>query len=222
MAQAILALLTSAHGVPAYGLIFGVLVACGLGLPLPEDVSLVTGGYLSYVGAAQFEPMLLVAFAGILAGDLLIFTAGRRYGCDLAGSRWCSRLLPQRRLCQAEHYFNRHGEGLVIAARFLPGLRAVTYFVAGASPMATWRFLVFDGLAACVSAPVWMVLGRKLGRHLPDLLVWVERVHLGLLVAAGILIATSVLAVWRRARRDPYRVSSFEQATPESLVDGAP
>jgi len=200
LAQAILALLTSAHGVPAYGLIFGVLVACGLGLPLPEDVSLVTGGYLSYVGAVQFAAMLLVAFAGILAGDFLIFTAGRRYGCD----------------------FNRHGEGLVFAARFFPGLRAVTYFVAGASPMAAWRFLLFDGLAACVSAPVWMVLGRRLGRHLPDLLVWVERVHLGLLVAGGILVATSVVAVLRRSRRDPYRVSSFERATPESLVDGAP
>jgi membrane protein DedA with SNARE-associated domain len=222
LAQAILALLTSAHGVPAYGLVFGVLVACGLGLPLPEDVSLVTGGYLSYVGAAQFAPMLLVAFAGILAGDFLIFTAGRRYGCDLAGSRWCSRFLPQARLCKAEQYFKLHGEGLVFAARFFPGLRAVTYFVAGASPMATWRFLLFDGLAACVSAPVWMVLGRKLGRHLPDLLLWVERVHLGLLVAAGILVATSLVALLRRARRDPYRVSSFERATPESLVDGAP
>ena len=226
MAQAILALLTSAHGVPAYGLIFGVLTACGLGLPLPEDVSLVTGGYLSTIGAAGFAPMLLVAFAGILAGDFLIFTAGRRYGSDLAESRWCARFFSRffsvGKLCQAEQYFNRHGEGLVLVARFLPGLRAVTYFVAGASPMAAWRFLLLDGLAACVSAPVWMILGRKLGRHLPDLLLWVERVHLLLLAGGIILIAASMAAMLRRSRRDPYRMSSFERAAPEILVDGSP
>ena len=204
------------------GWVFGVLVACGLGLPLPEDVSLVTGGYLSYVGAVQFAPMLLVAFAGILVGDLLIFTAGRRYGSDLAESRWCARFLPEGKLCKAEQYFVRHGEGLVLAARFFPGLRAVTFFVAGASRMATWRFLLLDGLAACVSAPVWMVLGRKLGRHLPDLLVWVERVHLLLLAAGGIVLVAGVVAVLRRSRRDPYGLSSFERATPESLVDGSP
>ena len=188
MARVILVLLTSAHGAPAYGLIFGVLVACGLGLPLPEDVSLVTGGYLSFVGAAQFVPMLAVAFAGILAGDLLIFMAGRRYGSDLAESRWSSRFFSAAKRCKAEEYFNRHGEGLVLAARFLPGFRAVTFFVAGASPMAGWKFLLLDGLAACVSAPVWMVLGRRLGPQLPDLLRWVERVHLLLLGAGTALV----------------------------------
>ena len=208
----ILALLTSANGAPAYALIFGVLVAQGLGLPLPEDVSLVTGGYLSFVGAAQFAPMLLVAFAGILAGDFLIFTAGRRYGGDLAVSRWFSRLLPAGKRCKAEEYFNRHGEGLVLAARFLPGLRAVTFFVAGASPMAASKFLLLDGLAACVSAPVWMILGRKLGRHLAELLVWVDRVHFLLLGVGAILVATGVIAVLRRSRRDSYQVPSFEQA----------
>jgi len=222
LAQAILALLTSAHGVPAYGLVFGVLIASGLGLPLPEDVSLVTGGYLSYVGAAGFVPMLAVAFAGILAGDLLIFLAGRRYGSDLAESGWCSRFFSAQKRCRVEQYFERHGDGLVVAARFLPGLRAVTYFVVGTSRMATWRFLLLDSVAACVSAPVWLVLGRKLGRHLPDLLVWVERVHLLLLGVGGLLVAASVIAMLRRAQRATDEMSSFDRATPESLVDGSP
>jgi hypothetical protein len=61
-----------------------------------------------------------------------------------------------------------------------------------------------------------MILGRKLGRHLPDLLLWVERVHL-LLLAGGIaLVANSLVAVLRQSR-----MSSFDGATPESLVDGS-
>jgi membrane protein DedA with SNARE-associated domain len=32
----------------AYLSIFAVLVACGLGVPLPEDISLILGGFLVY------------------------------------------------------------------------------------------------------------------------------------------------------------------------------
>lgn len=206
---------------PAYALVFGVLLACGVGLPLPEDVALVTGGYLSFAEAVQFTPMLAVAFAGILAGDFLIFLAGRRYGTSLIGSRWVCRIVTEEKRCRVEGYFARHGEGLVFAARFFPGFRAVTYFVAGASPMAAWRFVLFDGLAACISVPVWMVLGRKLGRHMSMLLVWVERAHLVLLVAGVVVLLGTVLTLLRRSRR-AAAVPRFEPATPDSLAGESP
>ena len=130
MAQALLAILTSAHGALAYTLIFGVLLACGIGLPLPEDVALVTGGYLSFIGAVTLPLMLLVSFAGILLGDYLIFAAGRRYGNELAETRWIRRLVTDEKRMRCEAYFAVHGQGLIFAARFLPGLRAVTLWVA--------------------------------------------------------------------------------------------
>jgi len=214
LAQALLAILTSAHGAPAYALIFGVLFACGIGLPLPEDVALVTGGYLSCMGAASLPLMLLVSFTGILLGDYLIFAAGRRYGNELAGSRWVHRLITDEKRIRCEDYFAIHGARLVFAARFLPGLRAVTYFVAGASPFARWRFLVFDGLAACISVPVWLVLGRRLGQQLPQLLVWVERVHLALLVAGAVLVLGVVVTFKRR-----ISLRSSAQAGREALEE---
>jgi membrane protein DedA with SNARE-associated domain len=68
-------MLTSAHGTLAYTLVFGFLIACGLGLPLPEDVALVTGGYLSFVGAANLWLMVLFA---------------RRAGATARSSRRCT------------------------------------------------------------------------------------------------------------------------------------
>ncbi|HYR54969.1 MAG TPA: DedA family protein, partial [Myxococcaceae bacterium] len=68
------------EGVAAYLVIFGVLVACGLGVPLPEDISLVTGGFLAYLEVANLFVMMGVGFVGILCGDSVIFLAGRRFG----------------------------------------------------------------------------------------------------------------------------------------------
>ena len=163
-----------------------------------------TGGYLSFLGAVQLVPMLMVAFVGILVGDLVIFSAGRKYGNDLTGSRWFSRLVTEDKRCQVEGYFARHGSKLVLMARFLPGVRVVTYFVAGASPMPTWRFLIVDALAACASVPLWMLLGRRLGKHLPTLIVWVERTHRALLVLGLVFLAFGMLTLLRRSRRMVY------------------
>ncbi len=52
----------------AYGTIFGVLVACGLGIPFPEDVSLITGGFLVFHGSADLSLMVATGFLGIPAG----------------------------------------------------------------------------------------------------------------------------------------------------------
>jgi membrane protein DedA with SNARE-associated domain len=196
-------------------MLFAVLMACGVGLPLPEDVSLVTGGYLSSLGVVDFLPMLVVAFAGILAGDFLIFSAGRRYGSGLVTSRWISRIISEEKRCRVEGYFARYGERLVFAARFVPGFRAVTYFVAGASPMETWKFLAFDGIAACVSVPVWMGLGRKFGRHLPH---WTQWAVLGVAVAAIGFVALTAL---RRRREDDLKTTFDPATTPDQAVGGS-
>ena len=72
--------LESSHGPVAYGSVFAILVACGLGVPLPEDISLILGGFLVYEGAAQLHWMMLTGFLGILVGDSLIYLAGRKLG----------------------------------------------------------------------------------------------------------------------------------------------
>ncbi|NPD28554.1 DedA family protein, partial [Corallococcus exiguus] len=76
-------LLGSSQGLFAYLSVFAILVACGLGVPLPEDISLILGGFLAHKGAAHLPVMMAVGFFGILVGDSLIYLAGRRLGTRL-------------------------------------------------------------------------------------------------------------------------------------------
>jgi membrane protein DedA with SNARE-associated domain len=206
-------MLTSAHGALAYSLVFGFLIACGLGLPLPEDVALVTGGYLSFVGAANLWLMVFFALAGILGGDVLVYAAGRRYGQELAQVHWLHRYLTDEKRHRVEGYFARYGQGLVMAARFLPGLRVVTYFSAGASSMGLWKFVLFDALAASVSAPIWIFTGRRLGHHVQAALEIVARAHwvlMGIAAIVGLIIAFVVL---RRNGGSPEKTNGADQPT---------
>ena len=191
------ALLLGSHGAMAYLSIFAVLVACGLGVPLPEDISLILGGYLVYAGVANLWAMVATGFLGILVGDTLIYLAGRRVGLRVrTGHGWLSRVVTPPRRILVEGLFARHGEKIVIAARFMPGVRAVTYFVAGSAGMPYARFICFDGLAALGSAPLFVLLGYRFGRHLQHVIELMKQYQL---IAVGLLLATVLL--WAAVHR---------------------
>ena len=190
-------LLVGSHGAMAYLSIFAVLVACGLGVPLPEDISLILGGFLVFKGAANLWGMVATGFLGILVGDSLIYLAGRRVGRRVrTGHGWLARVVTPPRRVFVEGLFARHGEKIVIAARFMPGVRAVTYFTAGSAGMPYPRFICFDGLAALLSAPLFVFLGYRFGRHLQQVIELMKRYQL---IAVGVLLA--VFLLWAAGHR---------------------
>ncbi len=196
-------MLGDAQGFVAYATVFSILVACGLGIPLPEDISLILGGFLAHKGAASLPVMMAVGFAGILAGDSLIFFAGRRLGGKLgrdegASKGFFARIVTPEKRAKVEGLFTKHGQKIVCIARFMPGVRAVTYFTAGSVGMSYWRFIFWDGLAALLSAPIFVWLGFHFGSELDTL---IDKFKEGQYVVMGVLAAGVAAYVLYRRRR---------------------
>jgi membrane protein DedA with SNARE-associated domain len=193
-------------------LIYVVLVACGLGIPLPEDISLVMGGFLSHLGVTSLPVMMVVGFLGILTGDSLIYSAGRRVGRLSHGTGFFARVVTPEKRAKVERLFAEHGQKIVMVARFLPGIRAVTYFTAGSAGMSYWRFIFWDGLAALVSAPLFVYLGCHFGGHLRYLK---HRIHQGQAIALVVLVGAVALYLgYRHFRRRPDPSASTASQPP--------
>jgi len=180
-----------------------VLITCGLGVPLPEDVPLIAGGYLVARGGS-LPLMMFTGLAGILIGDTIIFRAGHVYGEKILETR-LGRHIPGERVQWTIEAFQKHGPKFIIAARFLPGLRAVTYFVAGLTGVPYWKFITFDGLAACVSAPLWVYLGWWARKHrmLNKVMEWSTQAQIAIFAVIIGLTAIYILvrSLVRRSRR---------------------
>lgn len=155
-------------GAVGYAVVLGLLLLCGLGVPVPEDIILVSGGYIAKAAGHHVGPMMINGLVGIIVGDGIIFALGRRIGLAMVERSFLSRYLTPPRLARVDGLFKRHGEKLLVAARFTPGLRAVTFFTAGAIGVPYWKFLLYDGLAAFVSAPLWVYLGYAYGQTVID------------------------------------------------------
>src|SRR3954465_1347860 len=112
----------SAYGATAYFLIFGLLVFCGLGLPMPEDIILIAAGLLAYYGLTNLGITMAVSFFGVIIGDTIIFFLGAKYGRKLTKKGIFHRLLPEDRLNAVQKQLHKRGNVLIFMARFMPGL----------------------------------------------------------------------------------------------------
>jgi membrane protein DedA with SNARE-associated domain len=151
------------YGPTPYFLILGILLACGLGLPIPEDITLFAAGLLAYYGVTDLATTVVVAFGGVLLGDSIVFLLGAFYGRRLLKHRIVARLLHEERMSKATELFRKHGNKLIFAARFMPGLRAPAFFSAGVLHVPFRVFVFYDGLAALVSVPLIICLVYRFG-----------------------------------------------------------
>ncbi len=183
----------------AYTGIFTLLVLCGLGLPLPEEFLLIGGGYLTSSGLLRSDYSIAVCFFGVIAGDFVIFSLGRRWGSGIITSRYLQRVFTPRRLVRVRKYFREHGDKTIFTARFVSGFRAAAFLTAGMSGMRARVFVLIDILAALISVPLFFALGFFLHDHLESLLVVVGKIQRLLPVVVAALIVAYLL--YRRRKR---------------------
>lgn len=185
-----------------YAAVFIVLMICGFGLPIPEDITLVAGGVIAGLGYANVHVMCAVGILGILAGDVLMFVLGRIYGERALRVRWIAYLLTPRRYALVQAKFARYGNRLMFIARFLPGLRSPIYLTAGMTRRVSFiRFFLLDAFAALISAPIWVYLGYYGAQNHEWLLKWLDRGKVIVMIVAVVILAFIVRYFWRRTTR---------------------
>jgi membrane protein DedA with SNARE-associated domain len=139
------------------------LLACGMGLPIPEDIILVVAGFLAGQNNTKVLPVIFITYAGIMLGDSLIFFIGQKLGRKVMKSNLAQKILTPERLEKAVEAFHKYGIWVNFFGRFLPGVRTAIFFTGGTLKYPFHRFFLMDGLAALISAPVFVSLGYWAG-----------------------------------------------------------
>src|SRR4051812_35626573 len=102
----------------AAGGVLLALLAAGVGIPLPEDLTLLGAGYLAWSGDAPLGLMWGVSLLGIIAGDSSLYWIGRKLGPRITRHKWISHRLTPARRARVEGFFQRHGAKAILLARW--------------------------------------------------------------------------------------------------------
>ena len=184
-----------------YAAVFGLLVAGGLGVPVPEELVQLTSGYLARRGILSLLPTMVVAWAGIVVGDYLLFRLGRSHGPRILDSRHVARVLTPGRRAFIERHLASHSILTIVVARHASGLRLPVFALAGASGVRSATFLLADGLSALASVPLVVGAGWYFAGHVQELKQRVRWVEIALLLTVAAGAGIWVLLARRRERR---------------------
>lgn len=185
------------YGPTPYLLIFGMLLLCGFGLPIPEDVTIFAGGLLVYYGVCNLWLMIIVCFAGVMVGDSIMWWVGNKYGRRLSKVWWLQKFISEERMQEASHRLNKRSGGKILfAARFMPGLRAPMFLTAGVLHVPFWKFFFWDGLAALLSVPAIVGAVYYWGDQIDQVVRWIKRAEYGIIAIVLLFILVAVFKSW--------------------------
>lgn len=137
--------------------VLGTLLAAGMGLPIPEELPIVTAGAMvghdstiapdaaNFDGRLRWYIMLPMCIVGVVVGDGFLYTIGRVFGFRLLNIRWVrTRLLTPDKRERIERNFHRYGIWILLGARLLPGIRSPIFLMAGINRLPIRKFLLAD------------------------------------------------------------------------------
>jgi membrane protein DedA with SNARE-associated domain len=211
-----------------YFAVVGLLTLAGMGVPIPEDIPLITSGYMCHPtespiakanqrdfdrdglrehlerGVPYLHMMIFSGILGVLIGDTIVFAIGRQgIHANNMFARRLQKVVDSKRREKVESYFARYGNLTVFCGRFMPGFRSIVFAFAGMSKMSYVHFMIIDGIAALISVPVFVYLGYHFAARMNELFDFLHEIRYFAVPIISIIALCGLLAYLRRRRLQP-------------------
>ena len=191
-----------------------LLSLSGLGLPIPEEVVVVTAGFLSHDGEIfKWQYAYLACLGGALAGDIVVYSIGRYLGHGFFKRYpWFARLMHEEREAKMEQMIQKHGLKVFFVARFLVGVRVPLYLAAGVVRMSWPRFLLINSFCATTVVSLTFWLGYRYGNSVVET---IRNSQNGLTIIVSLAIAIGLTFYLLRRRRRKLLKEAGKDASSE-------
>lgn len=178
--------LMSAVGAPGVGVL---LAAEAVFPPIPSEIVLPLAGFAANQGTFSLTAALVWATIGSLAGAVLLYEAGRRFGRDRVLALWVRLpLVDERDFARTEAWFDRHGQKAVFLGRMVPLFRSLISIPAGTQRMPFGRFLMLTLAGSAIWNTVFVLGGYLLGEEwhrIEQAAGWLQYAVVAAVLAAG-------------------------------------
>jgi len=179
-----------------YGFITVFMFASSFGLPVPEELTLVSAGLVAhmaknpdiypppYPGAEGVDVVVLsiVCFAAVFMSDLVVYFIGRFFGGRIIKTRFFQKQVAGEGFNRINSWFQKYGGWACGIFRFTPGLRFPGHMSCGLLGIPLWKFMAIDGTAALISVPTQVYFVATYGDVIMEKLAEFKLIVFGLFV----------------------------------------
>lgn len=174
--------------------------------PIPSEIILGFGGFLTTTSSLTVPGVILVSTASALTGALLLYGLGR----VLQPSRFEALIVRYERTLRlrysdvqrAEAWFRKYGPWTVLVCRVIPVLRSLISIPAGMSRMPLVPFVLLTTLGSAVWNSLIVGAGALLGENWENIVHVLDRYSVFVYILLGLIALAAVVFFlrWRAAR----------------------
>ena len=146
--------------------------------PIPSEIVLPFGGYLTTKTGLTVVGVVVASTIGSLVGAVILYWIGRLVNADKLEKfvdRWGHILRVSRKdVRSAEGWFIRYGGWTVFFCRLIPVVRSLISIPAGMSKMNFMTFILFSAAGTALWNTILVSIGAILGASWEDVLEYVD------------------------------------------------
>lgn len=172
--------------------------------PIPSEVILTLGGFMTTTTSMTKVGVILAATAGSVIGATILYGIGllldverlekivNKYGKFLR--------LTIKDIHKADAWFDKYGVWAVFFGRLIPLVRSLISIPAGMSNMKFWLFLLFTTLGTLIWNTVLVSVGSAVGENWEDIVGYMD-IYSNIVYVLIVIVGIAFL-VWYFKKRD--------------------
>lgn len=143
--------------------------------PIPSEVVLLFGGFMTTYTKLNIFLMIVFSTLGSVAGAIVLYYVGKilnkeRLKKIVSGKIGKVLRLKASDIEKADHWFDTKGNKTVFFCRFIPVVRSLISIPAGMSEMAMGKFLLYTTVGSAIWNSVLLIVGNKVGENWESIL----------------------------------------------------
>ncbi|NOU96443.1 DedA family protein [Paenibacillus sp. LMG 31456] len=161
-------MLLSMIGQYGYAALFFALWLGIVGMPVPDEVIVMTGGAVTANGILQVVPAFIVTYLGVISGLSLGYVLGRFIGKPVIEKLKRKKKM-EKYLIASENLIEKYGSFALVISYFLPVVRHVVPYIVGLNKMTFPRYALLSYSTGFVWTLVFFTAGRLFGDYIDEL-----------------------------------------------------
>ncbi|HVJ49259.1 VTT domain-containing protein [Desulfitobacterium sp.] len=175
-----------------YIVLFVALMLELIAFPTPGETLMTYCGFLVFQGKLNWGISIIVAALGVISGITISYFISRTFGTPFFQKYGSYIHLGPDKLEKTSQWFERYGNGLLVVAYFIPGVRHITGYFSGIAKIPYKKFALNAYIGAFIWTGTFISLGKILGSN------W-EKFHGSIkkyLIIGGIILAIVLLGIY--------------------------
>ncbi|EMN7728756.1 DedA family protein [Bacillus cereus] len=167
-----------------------------IGMPIPDEMIVMSGGFVSSVGILSVVPSFVLTYLGVVSGLSLGYILGKVFGTKIL-----HKLMKKKKakyLIKSQEMVDKYGQYALVTSYFIPVVRHIVPYLVGMNNMSFKTYAFYSYTTGFVWTLVYFVLGALFGQHIESIVA--IAIEYGVYFGVIVFIVTGILYLYRQKR----------------------